>query len=96
MENKFRLNLRAVTSPEEVRQFCIKHNFYTDGDNEQYGELLDYVANHVEMTTITLSVIVDDIVKHSDLSDGDWIDENDMREDVTNWFLTEACRIYLR
>ena len=71
MENKFRLNLGAVASPESVRQFCINHNFYTDGDNEDYGGLLDYVEHHAVMTPTTLSVIVDDIIEHSDLSDGD-------------------------
>lgn len=91
------LNIIALTSTQQVRQFCIKHDFYTRGTIKEYDELFDYVRNHPRMDEIPLSVVINDIIKHSDLDVNDWLGErDDMEEDITNWFLTEACDIRYR
>lgn len=49
-----------------VRNMCIKHDYYTRGDNEAYRKMLEFVdANSPNKTNIYK--VAKDIVSHSDM-----------------------------
>lgn len=48
----------------DLRLLCIKHDWYTSGDNAEYSKLLDMTASR--MTTNKLIQIAEDIKSHSD------------------------------
>ena len=50
--------------PEDLRQLCIKNNWYTNGTQEEYGLLL-YSLTVGDMTTAKIGIIAEDIKKHS-------------------------------
>ena len=51
----------------DVRQLCIKHNYYTAGDCKDYSEMLDYVdENRHNANGVVIYNIAQDIFKHSD------------------------------
>lgn len=53
---------------ESLRQLCIKEDWYTSGDNEEYGHLLYDLADSKEnITTDDVCEITQDIINHSDL-----------------------------
>lgn len=55
-------------SPDKLRALCIKENWYTRGDNEEYEHLLLDLAGHKEnITTDDVCEIAQDIINHSDL-----------------------------
>lgn len=59
--------VRRITA-ENLRSLCIKNDWYTRGDNEEYGHLLFDLAGHKEnITTDDVCEIVHDIINHSDL-----------------------------
>lgn len=49
---------------DDLRSLCIKHDWYTHGNNEEYSALLDMTG--LEMTTLNLVKIAEDIKAHSD------------------------------
>lgn len=51
---------------DKVRSLCIRNNFYTCGDCEEYDNLLSNLCSgNKEITTSDLIEIADDILKHS-------------------------------
>lgn len=60
-------------SAYSLRNLCIEENWYTCGDNEEYGHLLLDLAGHKEnITTDDIIEIASDIIEHSDLSTTDF------------------------
>ena len=53
-------------SPMSVRDFCVKHNFYTRGDCKEYSKML-YKAEIYDGNFLVLRDIAVDIIEHSDL-----------------------------
>lgn len=51
---------------EDVREFCIRHNFYTKGDNKAYDKLLSFVWDK-KPTTSNLYKVAQDIMDHTDM-----------------------------
>ena len=51
--------------PTDLRNLCIKNNWYTHGDNEDYGMLL-YSLTVGDMTTAKIGIIAEDIKRHSE------------------------------
>ncbi len=50
----------------DLRQLCIEKNWYTAGDNEEYGHLLFDLAEHKKnLTTADVIEIAEDIMQHS-------------------------------
>lgn len=49
-----------------VRNMCIKNNYYTRGDNEAYGKMLEFVDTN-EPDNRTIYKVALDIVRHSDM-----------------------------
>lgn len=63
------MNIPTITtrrhwSAERVRYACIKNNLYTRGDNEAYGNILDYVSRSYPDTE-NLYLVAKDICEHS-------------------------------
>lgn len=57
-------------SASNLRALCINMNWYTRGDNEEYGHLLIDLAERKEnLTTCDIIEIAEDIAAHSDLDD---------------------------
>lgn len=52
-------------SSGDVREACIKNNFYTRGDNESYKKMLDLVDS-TEPTPENLYSVAKDIKEHSE------------------------------
>ncbi len=53
-----------------LRQLCINNDWYTSGDNDEYGHLLFDLADHKEnLSTADIIEIATDIMAHSDLDD---------------------------
>ena len=53
-------------SADNLRGLCIRQNWYTNGDNEEYGHLLfDLAANKDNVTTDDIVEIAQDIIDHS-------------------------------
>ena len=46
----------SVTSPEELRQLCIKNNWFTSGTNKQYEKL--FIANEECATIKEIATII--------------------------------------
>ena len=53
---------------DSVRELCIKHKYYTCGDNKDYGKMLRYVGNN-EPTIKSIYIIAKDIYLHSTIKD---------------------------
>jgi hypothetical protein len=62
-----------ILDPEKVRRLCIKHDWYTCGDNEEYAamfaKLHDDMGCPENMTTEKLAEIAADIMEHSEISE---------------------------
>lgn len=56
-----------------LRKLCILHDWYTCGDNEEYGRLFDRLRDCCgcpeNLTTEKLVEIAEDIWEHSDIQD---------------------------
>lgn len=50
---------------EDVRRICIDNNFYTNGTNEEYNKLKNYIDEVNDMTDDKLIKVARDIQKHS-------------------------------
>lgn len=66
--------LCKTLSKESVRQMCIEHNYYTCGDNEQYGHMFSLLDHQSKVTGSNISVyrleeIAEDIKLHSKTED---------------------------
>lgn len=51
---------------EELRTLCIKKEWYTRGNNEEYRELLNYANDTQNITTDDITALARDIKEHSD------------------------------
>lgn len=54
------------TTFERLRNLCIKENWYTDGSNEEYSEMLSKAAKISNLTTDDIVEIATDIYSHTD------------------------------
>lgn len=53
----------------DLRNLCISEDWYTCGDNDEYGHLLlDLAGRKENITTDDIVEIASDIIEHSDLS----------------------------
>ncbi len=61
-------------SAGSLRNLCVRMNWYTAGDNDEYGHLLYDLAEHkVNLSTEDIIEIAKDIYKHTALEDlGDY------------------------
>ncbi len=60
-------------SAESLRALCIREEWYTNGDNDEYGHLLFDLADRKEnITTDDVCEIAQDIINHSDLTAADF------------------------
>jgi hypothetical protein len=50
---------------DDLRQLCIRNNWYTCGNNEEYGKLLDTVDQCENVTTDVIASLAKNILEHS-------------------------------
>ena len=63
-------------SASSLRTLCIRQDWYTAGDNDEYGHLLFNLAGDKEnLSTADIIGIAADIMAHSDLDDDCTIEE---------------------
>ena len=63
--------VRRITVPV-LRELCIRHDWYSAGDNSEYDHLLqDLAAGKPHLDTADIVAIAEDIAAHSDLK-RDW------------------------
>jgi hypothetical protein len=63
-------------SASSLRTLCIRQDWYTAGDNDEYGHLLFNLAGDKEnLSTADIIEIAADIMAHSDLDDDCTIEE---------------------
>lgn len=63
---------RRTLSADELRNLCIRKNWYTNGTNKEYCNLFGLLTkdfHSAEMTTEKLAEIATDIFNHSDEND---------------------------
>ena len=65
IEEEPEIEEKKVWHAADVRHLCIKHNFYTRGDNKAYSAMLDMVEES-EPTTANIYKVAKDIKEHSD------------------------------
>lgn len=67
MKKQYKETRRITAS--SLRALCIRQNWYTDGDNDEYRHLLyDLAANKENLSTADIIEIAADIMEHSDMS----------------------------
>jgi len=64
-----KVNENKVWSSSKVMAMCVHYGYYTFGDNEAYGKMLEYVRTH-KPTTAAILEVAKDIVVHSTTEDG--------------------------
>jgi hypothetical protein len=63
---------RRTLDASELRNLCIRKNWYTNGTTEEYCNLFDMLTHnffYAEMTTEKLAELATDIYNHSDADD---------------------------
>lgn len=53
----------------DLRNMCVRENFYTCGTCEEYDKLYEYVSNLENVTTKDIVNIAKDIMKHSEVDE---------------------------
>lgn len=48
----------------DLRNLCIKNDWYTRGNNEEYANMLDYATSN-DLNTARMMVVAEDIIIHS-------------------------------
>lgn len=64
-DNGMIITERRNWSSESVRECCIRNDFYTCGDNEDYMKMLQFVEDS-QVTIANLYRVAKDIYEHSD------------------------------
>ena len=62
-----KIHVSATWCWSDIRNICIRENYYTRGSNAEYNALCNYVLRH-NPTTKAIYHAAADIVDHSDLS----------------------------
>ena len=59
-----------VIRASSLRALCVRQNWYTAGDNDEYGHLLlDLAVSKENLSSKDIMEIAADIMEHSDLDD---------------------------
>ena len=85
--------IRTV-SASNIRKLCIKNDWYTRGDNEQYEHLLLNLCDWKEnLTTEDIVEIAEDIIAHSEI-EADGRTEAEIIESVA-FEIMRVCNSYI-
>lgn len=84
------IRIERVIYMSDLRNFCIRHNYYTGGDGEAYDRLLTELRDKVNSASTeeefldAILILAEDIVDHSDIGDKLYKDTQDWQEVVDN------------
>lgn len=90
------VNVKRTTYADNVRQMCIRGQFYTQGDCEDYEHMLSKVTRAEEFTDELLIETAIDIFNHSDidrLMDECGADEHEVLDGIVHNLLNDC--VYL-
>lgn len=62
------MKFERVWSWQSVRKTCIKCEWYTEGNNEEYHNMLGFVESH-KPTDSNITKVAEDIFRHSERGD---------------------------
>ena len=85
VRTEYVIELRA----EEVRDLCIRLNFYTRGDCKAYDKMLNRCGY---ITADELIEIASDIVEHSDCDNNEWLAPYQPLDEVI-CYLQDICHV---
>ena len=74
------LKMKRWIEWDNVRDTCIKYNYYTCGDNYDYMNLMEFVSESKVLTDSRLLYIACDIFSHSDDTLFDGLNDNESIE----------------
>lgn len=69
-DRPFVLTERQTWYPEDVREMCIRHDWYTCGTCKDYEDMMDLVAG-LEPTPANMMRVAQNISNHSDNTEGE-------------------------
>ena len=82
------MKVKVYTSAEQIRAFCIKHDFFDGGNNTEYSMLLENAQYWgTDISKAHLWSLGQYIAQHTD--GGEWFNMDNM----VNMLINEACRI---
>ena len=79
---------------EDLRNFCIRRNYYTRGDCKAYDRLLK--MTYVKPDMDVLRMAAEDIARHSNLQNGETVVDimNGIMNEVVNIYFQEETKIF--
>lgn len=80
------LNLTIRTDSSMIRSLCIKEQYYTNGTNAEYSELLTFVDDHRDLNEESLEWIAQNILDHSCYFD-------ETKENIKFKILNDSCYV---
>lgn len=82
------------TDMNKVRTTCIRQNWYTRGNNEEYSHLLnDMCAFEISQTEESIKAIAEDIFEHSKLDN--CITKEEHISTIAFYILNDCCTYWL-
>lgn len=84
------IRIERVIYMSDLRNFCIRHNYYTGGDGEAYDRLLTELRNNVNSASTeeefldAILILAEDIVDHSEIGEKLYKDTQDWQEVIDN------------
>ena len=85
-----KLAVRESWSYDDIREMCIRENFYTRGTCDEYETMLNFVETS-EPTAENVFVVATDIAKHSSWDDDSWTN-NEKIENIAFCIVNNAIR----
>ncbi len=82
------MEIKAYTSAEQMRAFCIKHDFFDKGNNTEYSTLLENAEYWgADISKVHLWSLAMYIAKYTEGG------EQFNLENLVNMMVNEACRV---
>lgn len=76
-----KIKLYRIWHAEDVRQFCMKNNYYTNGNNEEYTAMLNFVENN-DPTPENIYEVARNILNHSSSLGYEFYRDDSTSEDI--------------
>lgn len=83
-----------IFSADSVRVLCIRQDWYTAGNNQEYGLILDYVQAH-NGTLEAIKYVAEDIYNHSNSGEWDGYSKQDILENIAFLLVNDCCKTFI-
>lgn len=93
MEGKTKFREVRTVSASDIRKLCIRNNWYTRGDNDQYEHLQNDLCEQKDnLTTEDIVEIAEDIIAHSEIEH--YCSNDELIASVAFEIITRAASVY--